>query len=217
MLCLIVWPRYPFSAGDLRDSAQVLYNYLEGSSAVKIPWDDLRYIFGEIMYGGHIVDDWDRRMSQKYLLYFMRDELLDEIDMIPYAEGKLSWPSPQPAAHERYLEHIESMPAESPLFFGMHPNAEINFRTAECDKVFDLLTMLTGGSGGGEGDDDASMSPMAIAQMTCDEILEEVNEKRFPTDDVSRGMTDDDKGPYQFVFLQECEYMNASQSSNGDP
>ena len=128
----------------------MLYNYLEGSSAVKIPWDDLRYIFGEIMYGGHIVDDWDRRMSQKYLLYFMRDELLDEIDMrlartmvvgtgclavcgvswhllaialtrIPFAEGKLSWPSPQPAPHERYLEHIETMPAESPLFFGMHP------------------------------------------------------------------------------------------------
>ena len=49
---------------------------------MKIPWDDLRYIFGEIMYGGHIVDDWDRRMSQKYLLYFMRDELLDEIARI---------------------------------------------------------------------------------------------------------------------------------------
>jgi len=30
------------------------------------------------------------------------------------------------------------------LFFGMHPNAEINFRTAECDKVFELLTMLAG-------------------------------------------------------------------------
>lgn len=26
----------------------------------------------------------------------------------------------------------------------MHPNAEINFRTAECDKVFELLTMLAG-------------------------------------------------------------------------
>ena len=36
-----------------------------------------------------------------------------------------------------------------------------------------------------------------------------MNEKRFPTDDVSRGMNEDDKGPYQFVFLQECEYMNA--------
>mmetsp|Transcript_45727 Transcript_45727/g.105635 ORF Transcript_45727/g.105635 Transcript_45727/m.105635 type:complete len:96 (+) Transcript_45727:103-390(+) len=57
--------KYPFSAGDLRDSAQVLYNYLEGSTAVKIPWDELRYIFGEIMYGGHIVDDWDRRQVPK--------------------------------------------------------------------------------------------------------------------------------------------------------
>ena len=60
---------------------------------------------------------------------------------------------------------------------------------------------MSGGSGGGEGDDDAAMSPMAIAQMTCDEILEEVNEKKFPTDDVSRGMNEEDKGPYQFVFF----------------
>eukprot|EP00930_Biecheleria_cincta_P046148 TRINITY_DN3182_c0_g1_i7.p1 TRINITY_DN3182_c0_g1~~TRINITY_DN3182_c0_g1_i7.p1 ORF type:complete len:1861 (-),score=425.96 TRINITY_DN3182_c0_g1_i7:240-5396(-) len=199
---------YPFSAGDLRDSAQVLYNYLEGSSAVKIPWDDLRYLFGDIMYGGHIVDDWDRRMSQKYLLYFLRDELLDEIDMIPYAEGKLSWPSPQPAGHDKYLEHIESMPAESPLFFGMHPNAEINFRTTQCNQVFEMLTSLVGGGGGGEGDEGDAMSPMALAQMVCDDILEEVGEKKFPTDDVGRGMSDEEKGPYQFVFLQECEYMN---------
>ena len=72
-----------------------------------------------------------------------------------------------------------------------------------------LVDTKLGGSGGGDGDDDAAMSPMAIAQMTCDEILEEVNEKKFPTDDVSRGMNEEDKGPYQFVFLQECEYMNA--------
>jgi len=202
--------KYPFSAGDLRDSAQVLYNYLEGSSSVKIPWDDLRYIFGEIMYGGHIVDDWDRRMCEKYLLYFMRDELLDEIEMVPYADGKLSWPSPQPGPHEKYLEFIETMPAESPLFFGMHPNAEINFRTVQCDKTFDILMSLIGGSSGssGGGDEEAAMSPMAIAENTCSEILEEVQEKKFPTDDVARSMSEEEKGPYQFVFLQECEYMN---------
>lgn len=32
-----------------------------------MPWDDLRYIFGEIMYGGHIVEDWDRRLANAYL------------------------------------------------------------------------------------------------------------------------------------------------------
>lgn len=44
----------------------VLFNYLENNSTV--PWDDLRYIFGEIMYGGHISDDWDRRLCSTYLL-----------------------------------------------------------------------------------------------------------------------------------------------------
>ena len=45
------WNRsYPFNVGDLTISVDVLYNYLEVNS--KVPWDDLRYLFGEIMYGG---------------------------------------------------------------------------------------------------------------------------------------------------------------------
>merc|ERR1719311_874490 len=176
---------YPFATGDLRDSASILYNYLENNSSGKVPWDDLRYLFGEIMYGGHIVDDWDRKMCEKYLLYFMKDELLDEMEMIPYADGKLSWPSPQAGPHEKYLEHIETMPPESPLFFGMHPNAEINFRTVQCEKLFDYLMMLSGGDDSGGGDEDHGQSPMAIAEAMASEILEEVIEKKFPTDDIS--------------------------------
>jgi len=146
-------------------------------------------------------------MCQKYLLYFMRDDLLDEIEMIPYAEGKLSWMSPQSAPHEKYLEHIENMPAESPLFFGMHPNAEINFRTTQCDKLFDLLVTLSGGSGGSSASQGEGLSTVSV-EAVCVEILDEVQDKKFPTEDVSRSMGDDDKGPYQFVFLQECDYMN---------
>jgi dynein heavy chain len=37
------------------------------SGSSKIPFEDLIYIFGEIMYGGHIVDDWDRRLAKGYL------------------------------------------------------------------------------------------------------------------------------------------------------
>jgi dynein heavy chain len=201
---------YPFSSGDLRDSAAVLYNYLEGSTAIKMPWDDLRYIFGDIMYGGHIVDDWDRRMCEKYLHYFMRDELLDDLEMIPYADGKLSWISPMAGPHEKYLEHIETMPAESPLFFGMHPNAEIGFRTAQCDNLFDMLMVLQPRETG-KGEDDAGAQandPLAVAEVMCQEILEDVQDRNFDTDDLSKSMTDEAKGPYQYVFLQECDSMN---------
>lgn len=39
--------KYPFSVGDLRDSAIVLNNYMESNSASgKLPWDDLKYLFG---------------------------------------------------------------------------------------------------------------------------------------------------------------------------
>ena len=43
----------------------------------KIPWDDLRYIFGEIMYGGHIVDDWDRILARGYLENSMCPEIFE--------------------------------------------------------------------------------------------------------------------------------------------
>jgi len=78
---------YPFSVGDLVDSAKILYNYLENSTSGKVPWDDLRYLFGEIMYGGHIVDDWDRKLCKTYLEFFMNDNLLDEAELVPHSEG----------------------------------------------------------------------------------------------------------------------------------
>ena len=64
------WNRvYPFNNGDLTISVSVLYNYLEANT--RVPWEDLRYLFGEIMYGGHITDDWDRRLCKTYLEEYM--------------------------------------------------------------------------------------------------------------------------------------------------
>jgi dynein heavy chain len=100
-------------------------------SSGKIPWDDLKYIFGEIMYGGHIVDDWDRILCAAYLDSLMNDGLLDEAELFPFIEGKnISFKCPPAYPYEKYIEHIETeAPAETPLAFGLHPNAEIDFRT----------------------------------------------------------------------------------------
>jgi len=101
---------YPFSLGDLRDSALVLQNYMESNAASgKIPWDDLRYIFGEIMYGGHIVDDWDRRFCYSFLENLMTDSLLDEAELYPFIEGKgitFKCPPSSGLPYEKYLEYI---------------------------------------------------------------------------------------------------------------
>ena len=43
---------------------------------LQVPWTDLRYLFGDIMYGGHITDDWDRRLCRTYLAEYMKPELV---------------------------------------------------------------------------------------------------------------------------------------------
>uniref|UniRef100_A0A0G4GMS7 Dynein-1, subspecies f n=1 Tax=Chromera velia CCMP2878 TaxID=1169474 RepID=A0A0G4GMS7_9ALVE len=199
---------YPFSIGDLRDSAKVLINYLEGQASAKVPWDDLRYIFGEIMYGGHIVDARDRLLCKTYLELYMQDELLEETELFPFCDGKgISYRSPAPASHDKYLEHIDGIPPETPLAFGLHPNAEIGFRTEQCGTLFGTLLQLmpSGSSGGEEGG--SGQSPFARAEEVCQNILDAVRDKGFQVEEISKGMLDEEKGPYQNVFLQECEYL----------
>ncbi|XP_054952050.1 dynein axonemal heavy chain 11-like [Pan paniscus] len=42
----------------------------------QVPWEDLRYLFDEIMYGGHITDDGDCKLCRVYLEEFMNPSLL---------------------------------------------------------------------------------------------------------------------------------------------
>lgn len=33
----------------------------------EIPWDALKYLIADINYGGHVTDDWDRRLLATYI------------------------------------------------------------------------------------------------------------------------------------------------------
>lgn len=197
---------YPFSLGDLRDSSFCLANYMETNAGGKIPWEDLKYIFGEIMYGGHIVNDFDRLLANTYLDWFMKDELLDEMEMFPYAEDEkdFSFMSPTPTSYDRYIEHIEEqLKQDTPIAFGLHPNAEIGFRTTRSEGLFHMLVDLQprDGASAGEG-----LSPQHVAENVLNEILDRFGEISFDIEDVQRSL--EVQGPYQNVFLQECDKMN---------
>ena len=198
--------KYPFSIGDLRDSATCLQNYMDNIGGGKIPWQDLKYIFGEIMYGGHIVNDFDRLVANEYLNFYMKDELLDETEMYPFAtdEKGVSFMSPAPTSFEKYIEHIDkNMAGDTPIAFGLHPNAEIDFRTQQSNTIFNtLIELQPKGVSSGEG----AASPQQIAEATANEILDKFGEKNFDVEDLIRNL--DEMGPYQNVFIQEMDIMN---------
>ena len=62
--------------GDLKICADVLESYITKDTKV-VPYQDIRYIFGEIMYGGHITDFFDRRTNNTYLTVIFNDKLIN--------------------------------------------------------------------------------------------------------------------------------------------
>lgn len=158
------------------------------------------------MYGGHIVNDLDRALCNTYLEVYMRDELLDEMELFPFAsDEKETFKTPAPTTYERYLEHIEKeLQGDTPIAFGLHPNAEIGFRTEQSDQLFRLLEDLQ------EADADAGetgMSPQRIAEQALSDIMEKFGEPKFDLMDIAAAI-EDGRGPFQNVFYLECEQMH---------
>uniref|UniRef100_A0A3P9B085 Dynein heavy chain 11, axonemal n=1 Tax=Maylandia zebra TaxID=106582 RepID=A0A3P9B085_9CICH len=192
------WNRkYPFSTGDLTISVNVLYNYLEANA--QVPWEDLRYLFGEIMYGGHITDDWDRRLCRTYLEEYMQPNQFDR--KLALAPGFVI---PSNLDYQGYHDFIDEMlPHESPVHYGLHPNAEIEFLTVTSDNLFHtLLELQSPDVVIGEG---ASQTLEEKVKSILDEVLEKLPEVYNMTDITSKTA---ERSPYILVCFQECERMN---------
>ena len=65
---------YDFNDGDFRISWRLIHLYLikaQETNDENLPWETLRYLIGEAMYGGRVTDDWDRRVLNTYLEEFL--------------------------------------------------------------------------------------------------------------------------------------------------
>ncbi|XP_031370134.1 dynein beta chain, ciliary-like isoform X1 [Apis dorsata] len=192
------WNRsYPFNFGDLTISVSVLFNYLENS--IKVPWEDLRYLFGEIMYGGHITDDWDRRLCKTYLIEYLKPELVEgELYLAP------DFLVPPSLDYHGYHEYVYNfLPSESPVLYGLHPNAEIGFLTSTAENLFKtLLGMLT-----------RTVSDTTVGEISREEKMKGLIEDLLDKLPEEFNMLElygkvEDRTPFVTVALQECERMN---------
>ncbi|KAM6104169.1 LOW QUALITY PROTEIN: dynein axonemal heavy chain 11 [Theristicus caerulescens] len=145
--------RYSFSARDLTICITVLCNYLE--THTKVPWEDLCYLFGEITYGGHITDAWDRRLCHMHLQEFISPPVLLGVNKLVTAlsitlltlllklEGELAltpgFLTPPNLDYAEYHNHIDEKLLKSLVLYGLHPNAEMRYLTAKSDNLFKAL------------------------------------------------------------------------------
>ena len=202
--------KYSFNTGDLTICASVCQSYITSNTTV--PWDDLRYIFGQIMYGGHITDFWDRRTNITYLQVLFQPGVFSGCELVPCYEPTDSAPelfmSPDSAtaSYASYQEYINDvLPAEAPVLFGLHPNAEIGYLTAMAEDMFVTILSLQGGDDDGS-EADASNSVRAVLTSISETVPGE-----FDMIDISENAELALKGqeaPYIIVVMQECTAMN---------
>lgn len=72
---------YDFNESDFNVCMDILNTYLTKMIVIKeetMPWNSLKYLIGEVMYGGRVIDDFDRRIVQTYMNEYMGDFLFDK-------------------------------------------------------------------------------------------------------------------------------------------
>ena len=91
------------------------------------------------------MEDWDRRLANAYLFKYFNEQLLEGMEMFTGFNGPAN-----SLNHRQVLEYIdEAMPPETPVAFGLHPNAEIGFKLREAETFCNSLVQLQPRESGG--------------------------------------------------------------------
>ncbi|XP_052739543.1 dynein axonemal heavy chain 2 [Bicyclus anynana] len=191
---------YSFNDSDFEVSDNLLANYLEEYD--EVPWDALRYLFAIINYGGHITDDWDKRVLIAYINQFFCEEAHDtpfyRLSSIP------AYHIPRDGSLESYRDFLDLLPAyERAESVGQHASADVAALAQDarimCSTLFALAS--TGGGGGGGGED-----------QKVDELAAEMLSKlpaRIDAETTERMMGPEVVMPMCVSLLQEIGYYNA--------
>eukprot|EP00768_Dysnectes_brevis_P001864 gnl/Dysnectes_brevis/1535_a1743_1332.p1 GENE.gnl/Dysnectes_brevis/1535_a1743_1332~~gnl/Dysnectes_brevis/1535_a1743_1332.p1 ORF type:complete len:380 (+),score=200.78 gnl/Dysnectes_brevis/1535_a1743_1332:642-1781(+) len=154
-------------------------------------------MFCDILYGGHIGDDWDRRLMRSFMDSLLSEALFEESKMLAP-----DFPAPPPMGMDSYRQYIkEALPADAPKMFGLHPNAEITFLTKQSNTLLTTVFQLQPrDTVAGDG-----VSREDRVKQQLEEIVDQLPDSFDMLDMMERV---EERTPFVSVCLQECARMN---------
>ncbi|XP_055492373.1 dynein axonemal heavy chain 8-like [Leucoraja erinacea] len=141
---------YEFNSSDFTASIQFIQNHLDDCDKKKgVSWNTVRYMLGEVQYGGRVTDDFDKRLLNCFTKVWFSEKTFD-----PKFSFYTDYNIPICPNIESYLEYIQSLPiTDTPQVFGLHPNADITYQSNTAAEILNTITNIQpkeSGGGGGE-------------------------------------------------------------------
>ncbi|XP_068603948.1 LOW QUALITY PROTEIN: dynein axonemal heavy chain 5 [Brachionichthys hirsutus] len=168
---------YEFNQADFTSSVQFVQNHLDDLDAKRgVNWSCLRYMLGEVQYGGRVTDDLDKRLLNTFTHVWFSENTCS--DTFSFYKG-YGVPDKAKTVLD-VLRHIEALPpVDSPEVFGLHPNADITYQTNLANETLStIISIQPKDSGGGAGETrEASVQRLAsdmLAKLPPDYVPHEV-------------------------------------------
>ncbi|KAH0626110.1 hypothetical protein JD844_000881 [Phrynosoma platyrhinos] len=192
---------YGFNDSDFEVSENLLSLYLDEYE--ETPWDALKYLIAGVNYGGHVTDDWDRRLLTTYINdYFCEQSIAAPLYKLSVLDA---YYIPKDGNLASYKEYITLLPGmDPPEAFGQHPNADVASQITEARTLFETLLSLQ-----------PQTTPTGVpGQSREDKVLElsaDVRSK-IPEEIDYEGtckVLSTDPSPLNVVLLQEIQRYNS--------
>ena len=191
---------YGFNDSDFEVSENLLSIYLDEYD--NTPWDALKYLIADVNYGGHVTDDWDRRLMQSYIYDYFTDEAIGKDYFKLSALDKYVIPKDGPL--NTYVEYINMLPnTDHPEAFGQHPNADIASQITEARTLFETLISLQPKVVAAAGGQTREDKVMELANNVLNQLPEIIDYEG------TQKILKDDPSPLNVVLLQEIQRYNS--------